>query len=99
VAGRAIDKSLIKVSLAGASSKNVQGKYFLQVGAYRGVGEAEALKGRVLLLGLPVAVYRAEINGKSLNRVRVGPFSRVDEMNRARSRLRESKIEVAVVRQ
>jgi cell division protein FtsN len=80
-------------------AKEANGKYFLQAGAYRAAEEAEALKARILLLGLPVAVQRAEVNGKSINRVRVGPFARLDDMNRARTRLGENKIEVAVVRQ
>jgi cell division protein FtsN len=48
---------------------------------------------------LPVAVQKAEVNGKPINRVRVGPFARLDDMNRARGRLGENKIETAVVRQ
>jgi cell division protein FtsN len=80
-------------------AKESGGKYFLQAGAYRGADEAEALKARILLLGLPVAVQRGELNGKPINRVRVGPFARLDDMNRARTRLGENKIEVAVVRQ
>lgn len=75
------------------------GKYFLQAGAYQGAADAEAVKARILLLGLPVAVQRAEVNGKQINRVRVGPFARLDDMNRARGRLGENKIETAVVRQ
>ncbi|GAB1576775.1 SPOR domain-containing protein [Bordetella petrii] len=75
------------------------GKYYLQAGAYRVLEDAEALKARILLLGLPVAVQRAEVNGMQVNRVRVGPFTRLDDMNRARSRLGENKIESAVVRQ
>jgi cell division protein FtsN len=84
---------------ASAAGKEANGKYFLQAGAYRGVDDAEALKARILLLGLPVSVQRAEVNGKPINRVRVGPFARLDDMNRARTRLGENKIEVAVVRQ
>jgi cell division protein FtsN len=84
---------------ASAAAKEANGKYFLQAGAYRGVDDAEALKARILLLGLPVSVQRAEVNGKPINRVRVGPFARLDDMNRARTRLGENKIEVAVVRQ
>ncbi|CAM3610953.1 SPOR domain-containing protein [Bordetella sputigena] len=80
-------------------AKDGGGKYFLQAGAYRAADDAEALKARILLLGLPVAVQRAEVNGKPINRVRVGPFARLDDMNRARTRLGENKIEVAVVRQ
>jgi cell division protein FtsN len=81
------------------TAKETGGKYFLQAGAYRAVDDAEALKARILLMGLPVAVQRAEVNGKPINRVRVGPFARLDDMNRARTRLGENKIEVAVVRQ
>jgi cell division protein FtsN len=84
---------------ASAAAKEANGKYFLQAGAYRGADDAEALKARILLLGLPVSVQRAEVNGKPINRVRVGPFARLDDMNRARTRLGENKIEVAVVRQ
>jgi len=75
------------------------GKYFLQAGAYQAAGDAESVKARILLLGLPVAVQRAEVNGKQINRVRVGPFARLDDMNRARGVLGENKIETAVVRQ
>jgi cell division protein FtsN len=75
------------------------GTYFLQAGAYRVQDDAESLKARIILLGLPVAVQRAEVNNVQVNRVRVGPFARLDDMNRARSRLGENKIESAVVRQ
>ncbi|ALM85519.1 SPOR domain-containing protein [Bordetella sp. N] len=84
---------------AAKESKDGKGDYYLQAGAYRGSDEAEAMKARIIMLGLPVAVQRAEVNGKPLNRVRVGPFKGLDEMNRARARLGESKIEVAVLRQ
>lgn len=75
------------------------GTYFLQAGAFRGENDAESLRARILLLGLPVNVQKAEVNGKPINRVRVGPFARLDDMNRARGRLGENKIETAVVRQ
>lgn len=84
-------------SSAPAASAN--GSYYLQAGAFRGQDDAESLKARIILLGLPVAVQKAEVNGKSINRVRVGPFARLDDMNRARGRLGENKIETAVVRQ
>ena len=75
------------------------GTYYLQAGAYKAAADAESLKARIIMMGLPVAVQPAEVNGMQINRVRVGPFSRLDDMNRARSRLGESKIESAVVRQ
>ncbi|WP_434644790.1 SPOR domain-containing protein [Achromobacter piechaudii] len=84
---------------AKAAAPAATGTYYLQAGAFRGENDAESLKARIILLGLPVAVQKAEVNGKPLNRVRVGPFARLDDMNRARGRLGENKIETAVVRQ
>ncbi|MPT26716.1 MAG: SPOR domain-containing protein [Achromobacter sp.] len=84
---------------AKAPAASANGNYYLQAGAFRGQDDAESLKARIILLGLPVAVQKAEVNGKPINRVRVGPFARLDDMNRARGRLGENKIETAVVRQ
>jgi len=75
------------------------GSYFLQVGAYRVVEDAEALRARILMLGLPVTLQRAEVNGALVNRVRVGPYSQLDDMNRARTRLGQERIVSTVVRQ
>jgi len=82
-----------------AAAPQQAGSYYLQAGAYRAQQDAEALRARILLLGLPVAVQKGESNGAPINRVRVGPFAKLDDMNRARTRLGENKIESAVVRQ
>ncbi|MNS92140.1 cell division protein FtsN [compost metagenome] len=90
---------LSKPAPAAKAAPAATGTYYLQAGAFRGESDAESLRARIILLGLPVAVQKAEVNGKPLNRVRVGPFARLDDMNRARGRLGENKIETAVVRQ
>ncbi|SAI66532.1 cell division protein FtsN [Bordetella ansorpii] len=86
-------------STAKPAAAQPSGNYYLQAGAFRGQQDAEALRARILLLGMPVSVQRAESNGSQINRVRVGPFAKLDDMNRARSRLGENKIESTVVRQ
>ncbi|AWB34789.1 SPOR domain-containing protein [Orrella marina] len=73
--------------------------YYLQVGAFRVLEDAEALQAQMLLIGLPVQIQRADVNGVLVNRVRVGPFSQLDEMNKARSRLSQESIQSNVVRQ
>lgn len=98
-AAPAAGKSAPAPSVSAAAPPSATGSYFLQAGAYRATNDAESLKARILLLGLPAAVQRAEVNGMQVNRVRVGPFARLDDMNRARSRLGENEIESAVVRQ
>ncbi|NYT64372.1 SPOR domain-containing protein [Alcaligenaceae bacterium] len=76
-----------------------QASWLLQAGAFRSENDAEATKARILLLGLPVQVQQAQVNGATLFRVRVGPFKGVDEMNRSRVLLSDEKIESSVVRQ
>ncbi|WP_298012225.1 SPOR domain-containing protein [uncultured Castellaniella sp.] len=77
---------------------NTQTTYFLQTGAFRSKSEAQAMLARVVLLGLPVRIEAGESNGSAINRVRVGPFKGIDEMNKARSKLGDEKIESSVVR-
>ncbi|MFW7340603.1 SPOR domain-containing protein [Pollutimonas sp. H1-120] len=75
-----------------------QTTYYLQAGAFRSESDAEAVKARILLLGLPAQVQKAQVNGSTVNRVRVGPFKGIDEMNRSRARLGAEKIDSSVVR-
>lgn len=76
-----------------------QASWYLQAGAFRSENDAEATKARILLMGLPVQVQKAQVNGTTLFRVRVGPFKGADDMNRSRVRLSDEKIESSVVRQ
>lgn len=84
---------------ASSGAAGQSGTYFLQVGSFRVLEDAEALRARVIMMGLPVEIQRAEVNGLQVNRVRVGPFARIDDMNRTRTRLGEEKIPATVVRQ
>ena len=88
-------------TVSGSSSGTAaqSGTYFLQVGSFRVLEDAEALRARVIMMGMPVEIQRAEVNGLQVNRVRVGPFARIDDMNRTRARLGEEKIPATVVRQ
>ncbi|MBU4612968.1 SPOR domain-containing protein, partial [Achromobacter sp. GG226] len=75
------------------------GRYVLQVGAFRVLEDAEALKARLAFLGFDVRLQQAQVNGVLVNRVQVGPYAKLDDMNRARARLAENKVEATVVRQ
>lgn len=72
--------------------------YYLQAGAFRSTNDAEAMRARILLLGMDVTIQSAPYEGGTINRVRVGPFAGLDQMNQARSRLGSEKIETSVVR-
>lgn len=83
---------------AAKPAPGTQTTYYLQTGAFRSESEAQAMLARVVLLGLPVRIEVGESGGAPINRVRVGPFKGIDEMNRARTRLGDEKIESSVVR-
>ena len=74
------------------------GRYILQVGAFRVIEDAEALKARLALLGFEARIAQAMVNGVLVNRVQVGPYATLDAMNQARERLTANRVESTVVR-
>src|SRR5699024_1940821 len=72
--------------------------YYLQAGSFRSASDAESMQARILMLGLPVQIEQAQLDGSTINRVRVGPFNGIDAMNQARTQLGDEKIESSVVR-
>ena len=84
---------------SGSSQASAGGTYYLQVGSFKVLEDAETLRARLLMMGMPTEIQRAEVNGVQFNRVRVGPFARIDDMNKTRARLGEEKLPTTVVRQ
>lgn len=72
--------------------------YYLQAGAFRSTHDAEAMRARLLLLGMDATIHTAPYDNGTINRVRVGPFVGLDAMNKARALLGNEKIETSVVR-
>jgi cell division protein FtsN len=72
--------------------------YYLQAGAFREQADAENSKAKLALAGFEASILdRASDNGP-LYRVRIGPFNELEAMNRARGKLSDNGIDVAVVR-
>ena len=61
--------------------------YILQAGAFGASGDAEAVKARIALLGLGARVESAEIQGKTVYRVRMGPYGTASELAEAKRKL------------
>lgn len=72
--------------------------YYLQAGAFRAQNDAENTRAKLALLGIEARVSDRTSDTGTLYRVRVGPFSQVEEMNKIRSKLSENGVDVAVVR-
>ena len=68
--------------------------YFLQVGAFQTEQEADNMKAKMALLGLEAIVQTANIPDKGVwHRVRVGPFTELDQINKARAELARNGFE------
>lgn len=62
-------------------------RYILQAGAFAASGDAEALKAKIAFLGLGARVESAEIKGKTVYRVRMGPYGTATELAEAKRKL------------
>lgn len=80
-----------------ASSSNEQ--YFLQVGAFQSEQDADNMKAKLALLGLEAIVQTTTLPEKGVwHRVRVGPFSEVDQINRTRAELAKNGFHTDLVK-
>ncbi len=62
-------------------------RYLLQAGAFQASGQAEGLKARIALLGLGARVESASIGGKTVYRVRMGPYGSAGDLAEAKRKL------------
>ena len=62
-------------------------RYILQAGAFGGSGDAEATKAKIAMLGLSARVEAAQIRGKTVYRVRMGPYGSASELTEAKQKL------------
>jgi cell division protein FtsN len=69
----------------------------LQAGAFSNAEDAESMRGRLALLGFESRVQPADREGGRIFRVRLGPYGRIDDLNRARQRLIENGVEATLV--
>lgn len=72
--------------------------YFVQAGAYTRVEEAEQQRARLGLLGQTAKISEREQQGRTVYRVRLGPFDTRNEADGLLGKLQESSIEGQIVR-
>lgn len=72
--------------------------YFVQAGAYGRSEDAEQQRARLAMLGFAAKVTEREQSGRTVYRVRLGPFERKEDADAAKLRLDGSNIDAALVR-
>lgn len=72
--------------------------YFIQAGAFRTPEDAEQQRAKLSLLGFQARVTEREQSGRTVYRVRLGPFLKKDEADKTKERLDAYAVETALVR-
>ena len=72
--------------------------YFVQVGAYSKPEDAEQQRARLALAGLRATVTEREQNGRTVHRVRLGPFDKRDEAETQAERAKAIDPDASLVR-
>ena len=78
---------------------SLKDKYYLQAGSFQDTEDAENLKAKIAMLGMEAYVQSADLSEKGMwHRVRVGPFTKIDAINKARSSLLQSGIKANLIK-
>jgi cell division protein FtsN len=83
---------------AGGAGGDDRFTYYLQAGAFRDMTDAESTRAKLALLGFEAAISDRNSDSGVLHRVRVGPYAQAEAMNKARAKLLDSGVDVAIVR-
>lgn len=84
---------------AAADGKDLKDIYLLQAGAFQNPADADNLKAKLALLGLEASVEPTNLAEKGVwYRVRIGPYTKIDDLNRSRSTLAQNGIEATLVK-
>jgi cell division protein FtsN len=74
------------------------GVYVLQAGSYRNLADAERVRAQLSLQGIDAKVQRVAVDNDEWHRVRIGPISDINELNRVRKQLQAAEIDGLVIR-
>jgi cell division protein FtsN len=73
--------------------------FFLQAGAFQNAPDAENLRARLALLGIEARIQTATLPDKGVwHRVRVGPYTSVEELGRTRETLKQNGVETTLIK-
>lgn len=74
------------------------GTYVLQAGSYRNFADADRVRAQLALQGVESKVQKVTVDTDTWHRVRIGPITNLDELNRVRTRLRQADVDALVIR-
>lgn len=73
-------------------------EYFVQAGAFRTQQDADAQRAKLAMLGWEARASERETNGRTVFRVRIGPFAKRDDAESLKEKLDGAGVDSALVR-
>ncbi|MEY4979221.1 MAG: hypothetical protein RLZZ352_1491 [Pseudomonadota bacterium] len=86
------------VSAVAANSTDDPFTYFVQAGAFRTDEDAQAQRAKLAMLGIEAQVSEREQSGRTVFRVRVGPFKQKAQAEALQAQLQAQQMDAALVR-
>ena len=74
------------------------GSYVLQAGSFNAASDADKLQASLALLGIESRVQRVTIDDDVYHRVRIGPITDLEKLNRIRRQLRDAHVNAMLMK-
>ena len=79
-------------------SKESKQPLFLQAGSFSTAQDADNQKAKLAFMGVEAVVQQVMVQDKTYYRVRVGPYTKIDELNKTRTELAKSGIDSSLAK-
>ena len=83
---------------AGKDGKESKSPLFLQAGSFSTAQDADNQKAKLAFMGVEAVVQQVMVQDKTYYRVRVGPYTKIDELNKVRAELAKNGVEAQLAR-
>jgi cell division protein FtsN len=88
----------VKSDVPTAAKVERQGVYVLQAGSYRNEADADRVRQQLSMQGIDAKVQRVAVDADVWHRVRIGPITNLDQLNKLRKQLQAADVDALVIR-
>lgn len=88
----------VKRDLPAAAKVERPGVYVLQAGSYRNEADADRVRQQLSMQGIDAKVQRVAVDTDVWHRVRIGPITNLDQLNKVRKQLQAADVDALVIR-
>jgi cell division protein FtsN len=88
----------VKRDLPATAKVERPGVYVLQAGSYRNEADADRVRAQLSKEGIDAKVQRVAVDADVWHRVRIGPITKLEDLNKLRKQLQAADVDALVIR-